>query len=166
MGRQIGFFMINEDETELIKIVIESGDIFIDDKGEKISPDEIKNDYLFWIVSPQSKIVMTDYGHVDDDRVEAIQFERSQIIDQQIVRPGRLWVQLRYYSSKGENYRIITKDKWLEKKYNVYKRWIIKNCTINKDKILRYYIGKETYRLYKEEGYRMMTGPKVEIEFE
>ncbi len=91
---------------------------------------------------------------------EIIERYRSQ----KRIERGRLWVQLKYYSSYDADAQIISKDKWLEDKYNYYKRWIIKNSKISKDKM--FYIGKETYVLYKEAGYKMMGGPIVEIEFE
>jgi hypothetical protein len=211
MGRQIQIFMVNKDEFDFINKVIESGDYFIDDKGNKVTVDDIiKSPYHFWIVSARSRIIKRSIGYIDYDRIDGIQFIRSKLIepqDQKIneakesnldlfeelkkapffkkgkfypshvdenklaefrnikrVEPGRLWVQLKYYSSYDENARIICKEKWLEDKYNYYKRWIIKNYKISKDKM--FYIGKETYTLNKEAGYKMMGGPIVEIEFD
>ena len=159
--------MVNEDETEFIKKVVESGDFFLDDKGNILTPGEVKDIWgNFWIISPQSKIIKMDNGFIDDDRVDAIQFCKCFVKNQKFVSPGRLWVQLKYYSSYDESARIITKEKWLEDKYNYYKRWLVKNYKGDKGKGLRFYIGRETYRLYKEEGWKMMTSPVNEAEFD
>lgn len=169
MGRQIRFYMLSKDEMEFVNKVIKSGDYFVDDKGNKLTLDDLKKEMLVWIVSPKSRIVKNHWGHIDDDQVDGIQFvrskiwEKSQVWAQRNVQEGRLWVQLKYYSSFSPDAQIITKEKWLEDKYKFYKRWIVKHTRISKDKF--FYIGEETYLLYKG-GLKMMQGPKTEIEFE
>jgi hypothetical protein len=217
MGRQISFFMVNEDEQEFFKNVIESGDFLLDKNINRLASDNIKScDGNIWIASPQSRITKTRHGFIDEERSEVIEFSRSIIIEPQArktdediekekearlkivedlnkllfprtpiyypsladketvakyrslkrVLSGRLYVKTNYYSSYDENAILLYKAEWLIKKYERYKRWIIKYSQKNKGTGFGFYIGKETYRLYKEEEWRMMIGPILEAKFE
>jgi hypothetical protein len=215
VGRQIQFFWVNEDEQQFINKVIESGDSFLDTKGNKLETSCIRT-YTgnIWIVSPQSKLVFSG-DFIDHDEVEAIQFRRCCIIEpqprlteqdiekqkearlkhvqflnkvipgvnvthyspkieedklnyyrsQKRVDIGRLWIQTTYYSSYDKNAKIIYKAEWILKRYEMYKRWMIKNSKTSKDTGFKVYIGKETYKLYKEEGWKMMQLPITEFDF-
>lgn len=164
MSRQIRFLLLNGDETEFVKLVTDFGDTKVDDKGKELTTEEaLRPEVLgFYIVSSQSIIVKDKkYGFITPDLSDAIEFSRSIVCQPGCVRFGRLWVKLDYW---GENGKKIRKEKWLNDKYNIYKKWIVKNCKLSKDKY--FYIGKEAYRLYKEEGYKMMATPKSEVEFD
>ena len=76
--------MVNKDEQEFINKVIESGDFFIDDKGNRLETNDIKaHRGNIWIASPQSQIIKTKNGFIDEERAEVIQFSKSRTIEPQ-----------------------------------------------------------------------------------
>ncbi len=163
MGKQIRYFMLNEDQVKLVDFVKELSDMIVDNKGIALAVEHIyvSNRSSFYILSQQSKVAYSDNGFIEAFSSDVIQLSKNMIRRQNQVEYGRLWVELKYYDSLGN---IVTKDKWLSDKYNMYKKWIIKNCRISKEK--DFYIGEATYKLYKSGEYKMMATPVTEVEFD
>ena len=163
MGKQINFFLVGKDEDEFLDYIYSSGDNIVDRKGKSLTKDEALKEkfYHLYIKSPQSIIKTRDSGMLENDVSDVIEFSRNTIIGNR-VEQGRLYIQMINYDTNGNKIR---RQKWLENIYNKYKKWIIKHCKISKDK--GWYIGIETYRLYKEEGYKMTDHfkEKPELEF-
>jgi hypothetical protein len=171
MGRQIRFFFYGQDEIDFLQLIKENNDYLIDKLGNKIEIKDIgpqpafkngqSNTKLFtlYIANEASKICK-DY-YVDEMYSEIIEFWRSEINNDNQLEIGRIWYQTRYYGRDGN---VVIKPEWLDKKFNYYKRWITKNCKISKDKF--FYIGKEAYRMYKEQNLKLseLSTGKIELD--
>lgn len=176
MGNQIGFFCINEDEMEFIEHITNQGGLLVDSKNQEINSELLKKTPIytskglnpapmlkFYIVFDKSKISVSETGFIEPLYSDVIEFSRSTISfknNEYYVDPGRIWAEFTYYDRNG---KLVKKEKFLKEKYNHYKTWIRGNFKLNKDK--DYFIGSETYRLYKENGYRMKSGPMIEESF-
>jgi hypothetical protein len=169
MGRQIRFFMLNSDEEKFLEYVKESGAQIFDKKSNPIEIDKFgriiedkdqPSITQLFITSPESKIRKDENGFIDQILSDVIVFRRCSLTEKKMVWEGRIWAEFKYYDDRDE---LIKKEKWFEQKFNKYRSWIKKNFRISIDKFA--YIGEEAYNLYKEKGYRMMNGPKVEIKF-
>ena len=173
MGKQIRFFMLGSDEIKFLELIEATGDLIVDDKGNTIDiiefkegllHSEEKKDYLafteFYIIFPDSNIIKFESGIINQIRSDVIEVLMCSVTEENLVREGRLWAEFKYYD---ENRMLKSKGKWFEEKFNLYRNWIKKNLRISVNK--GYYIGEEAYKLYKEKGYRMKAGPKVEIKF-
>ncbi len=110
--------------------------------------------------------IKNTFGFVNDYDSDVIEFMRCEIRRApNKLDDGRLFMRPRYYIDTEDSSIAILKDKWFQDKYNAYKKWIIKNYRISKDK--HYYIAKEAYQAYKEKGLKVMAGgPIVEAEFD
>ena len=174
MGKQVLLFIIGKDEIDFYKVIKGSGDCIINKKGEQISMKEnseaIRDPFEkskllpfgdLYIINPNSKIIMSPTGFVDPIFSDVIEIMRCQIHND-AVDNGRIWAEFKYLDSKGET---IIKPEWFLKRYNFYRNWIIKNLRTSKGRSPHFYIGEIAYRMNKEQGYRMMNGPIVEIEF-
>jgi len=153
MGRQIEFLMVGDDESEFIDFIYASGDQLIDRQGNVLSKDEIiHNPKLtqIYIKSPQVDIVKDFTGSIDTFFSYVIEFIRSEVKDKRI-DCGRLYIE-----TTGLTYdqRIIRTEKWLEERYQYYKKWIVKHTKISTDKSA--YVGQMTYSLYKAGGYKLI----------
>jgi hypothetical protein len=167
MGRQICFYMLDADELEFMQLIKDWGDSFIDITGNNsISKEYYEKKKALYIVSPQSKIIKNTFGFVDDYNSDVIEFMRCELsLAPNKLDYGRLWMDPRCYIDTEGSAVVILKGKWFQDKYNAYKKWIIKNYRISKNK--HYYIAKEAYQAYKEKGFKMMAGgPIVEAEFD
>ncbi len=173
MGRQIRFFMVGSDEIKFLELIEAEGDLIVDEKGNNIDINTLKDgmlhseekkDYMtfteFYIIFPDSKKIKFESSIINQIRSDVIEVSRCSMTKENLVWEGRLWAEFKYYDDKGDT---IIKEKWFEQKFNKYRSWIKKNFRISLDKSS--YIGEEAYKLYKEKGYRMMNGPKVEIKF-
>ncbi len=169
MGKQIRFFMLNSDEEKFLEYVKESGAQISDKKSNPIEIDKFgriiedkdqPSITQLFITSPESKIIKDENGFIDQILSDVIVFRRCSLTEEKMVWEGRIWAEFKYYDDRDE---LIKKEKWFEQKFNKYRSWIKKNFRISIDKFA--YIGEEAYKLYKEKGYRMMNGPKVEIKF-
>lgn len=161
--------MLNRDEEKFLEYVKESGDQISDNKSNPIEIDKFgriieKIDQpsitQLFITSPESKIINDENGFIDQILSDVIVFRRCLINEEKMVWEGRIWAEFKYYD---DNEEMIKKEKLFEQKFNKYRSWIKKNFRISLDKSS--YIGEEAYTLYKEKGYRMMGGPKVELDF-
>jgi hypothetical protein len=186
MGRQIQLFMADKDEIKFIEVIKNQGDSIIDVKGQIFDFSELekliiesqkkldwedfwRHFYKYYIITPEFIIRKDNFNDVDDDASEAIEFSRSEIHNKSM-RNGRMWVQLKYWKKEDNGeYNFVTKPEWLNKKFNIYKKWLTKNlkaCKKERKNEILFYIGEEAYRMNKQEGYRMMNSPNLEIEFE
>jgi len=166
MGRQIDFFFTSEDEDNFITFVTENGGLIIDRNGDQyFKPESGDNESPFsrqlYIKFLQSKIMIRRSGYVENTNSDVIEFTRCISYKPKCLSYGRLWAEFILYNERGQPFR---KDKWFEDKYNTYKKWIIKNCKISNDK--HFYIGPLAYLLYKNEDYKMSSGPIYDVAFD
>lgn len=162
MGMQIRFFMASQDEVYFYNLINELGDILIDNRGNPLSVEESMKYKL------NQYITSTDYANrlhhneiVDPIGANVIDFSKASCNKEKQFEPARLWIEVKFWDDSGN---LITKDKWLIDKFNCYKKWIKKNCKLSKDK--NYYVGKAAEKLYREEGYKLMSTPKYEVELD
>lgn len=162
MGRQIRFFMINEDFDMFVQNVSDLSDLIIDYKGNIVVKEEILNSNMAsFFIKPYHSINVCDRsGYVNEIRSDVIQFLRCMTIKNQIMY-GRLWYENKYFNETGN---VIVKDKWLSDKFNIYKKWIVQNYRRSKE--FDFYIGEATYKLYKDGEYKMMATPVTEVVFD
>ena len=151
MGRQIDFFMIDEDEKELFDFIQTNGDILINKFGNPVTYNAIIHESLqqVFLKSPKSVIKMYDFGILDSSISEVIELDRNTVKGN-LIEQGRLYIDM-YYLDESGNW--MKKEKWLEALYNRYRRWIIKHCKISDDK--HWYIGQKTHELYLS-GFEMV----------
>jgi len=157
VGRQINFFLAGDEESEFIDFIYTQGGSIIDRFGRIMSKKEVilETFWQIYITFPQSVIDMKNNGRIDDFTSNVIEYDRS-VVKEKKIAAGRMYVELIGYDEQGNKFR---KEKWLEEKFNIYKKWIIKHCKISKDK--EWYIGIKTYLLYKNQGYRMVDSLSV-----
>jgi len=162
MGKQIRFFMVQQDEEKFLKVIKEFGDTIVDNMLQPFSLCDITSSTkeILNIISPESSIIKSKRGCIDSLFSDTIEFSRSYLKNQNELYYGRLWTELKYYN---ENREIVTKSKVLNDRYSFYNKWIKKNFKISDDK--DFYIGEEAYKLYKEFDLRMMATPKTEVVF-
>ncbi|MCL6591888.1 MAG: hypothetical protein K6U80_18300 [Firmicutes bacterium] len=165
MGRQINFFMTEQDERRFIEEFIKVNDLLMlkmltnDGKIEYINYEDKIEDLQLYIAAKHSKIIVSPIGVVDSSS-EVIEFSRSWPEKEKILRSGRLWVNSQYWTKDG----VLTKQpEWLMQIFNKAVKWIKKNYRRSKDE--HYYIGEDAYRLYAQEGWIMSTGPMDRTEF-
>lgn len=150
MGRQINFFMVNEDEKELFDLIQASGDVIINKFGVPVTYDTILHESLeqVWIKSSQSVTKIRESGMLDRDS-DIIELDRNTIRKNRIEQ-GRLYLDMYYLDESGN---IARKGKWLETLYDRYKKWVVNHCSISDDK--HWYISRATYQLYLQ-GFQMV----------
>lgn len=163
MGKQIEFFMANTDEIELLHKVSEQKDLILNDKALPMTLEEAANSssLSLFIVSGEAMVYKSNSGFLDAIVSEAIQFSRGMRRDSNVIRTSRLWAESMYYDS---NHKLTKKSKYFNDMFSFYVNWIKRNFKPSKCK--NYFIGNEAYRLYKEEGYIMLAGPKHIVEFD
>jgi hypothetical protein len=164
MGRQIRFFMYGDDESMFFDYIIGSGDSIVDKKGNILDKGFLSDMNLdqVYIKSSRAILMKRESGYLDEFESNIIEWSRSCVEEdnKKNIQDGRLWIELIGYNQEGTTYR---KEKWVEDKYNYYKKWIVKNSMISKDKM--YYIGQAAYKIHREQGYRLFN-LNTEIEFE
>lgn len=153
MGRQICFFITNEDLKELEKHIKSKGGSFVNKKNEEVQSVENGQGY---IVFPDSKLFYWENYQIHS-------FKKDKIIDQSAsdiivftncslsqnckvingYEHGRFWYDTSYYDNEG---RIVKKNKKLTEFFNALKRYITKNYKISEDKW--WYIGPDAYKEY------------------
>lgn len=162
MGKQITFFILHDDEESFFHAIAENNDRLINSKGEEYGIQEAINstEAKFYIISNESNIFIKENGFIDSLRSDVIEFVRSYVKDKCFVTYGRMWIELNYFN---EDTTVVKKEEWLNNKYSSYKKWFVKNCKNSKCK--GYYIGAQTYNLYKSGIYKMMATPLLKVEF-
>ena len=154
--------MAKADEIEFVKYIEKNGDHLVNRHAEIISINDFINENILqaFLLFPLSKIVTDKNIFLDINTSDVIEFTRSRSYQEKTLSYGRLWAEFILCNEQNQSFR---KDKWFEKKYNAYKQWIIRYFCLSDDK--GYYIGPSAYALKKDEGYKMMSGPKYEVEF-
>jgi hypothetical protein len=163
MGHQIRFYIVNEDEDNFLNYVNNMDDFIVDYKGKVVNVNGIKssNRYVYYLAFNPLMDIRDKDGYINDEYGNIIEFSRSIKKHNNRIESGRLYVDLKYYDVTGN---VVTKEKWLYNKFLVYKNWIIKNC--RKSKEYNFFIGEETYKLYKSGEYKMMATPVTEVHFD
>jgi hypothetical protein len=166
VGKQISFFMDQNDEKEFVDFVYLNADILIKEKTleervQAVRPTDVLNDTKDYIYNPCLKIVTDEQSRIHYLFAEAIEYCRTEIRNR-TMEPGRLWIEMKYWTVEDGKDVLATKTLDLDKKYKLYKMYITKKFQLSKDKFA--YIGPGAYELYKQ-GWKMMAGPIVELEF-
>ena len=161
MGRQIRFFFDKEDELLFTDYIYENNFLVMDVKANILTKADMiaSNDLSFYLTSADSRIDKRG-EFIDQITSEVIVYSREKIWNDGMLKPGRLWVELKYWNSSEEH---VPKNNQLGQSYNTLKKWIIKNTRISTCK--NYYIGKYAYNLYEQSGWKMSAGPKYFAEF-
>jgi hypothetical protein len=176
MGKQIRFFMLGEDEVEFFEQIRSINDILLNNKLESMNIDELIKEAKIilserklpiirqlFISSPDSKIIKKDSERLDSSVSDVVEFSLTKIIKVDSVcqiQPGRIWAEFRYFN---QDEQIVRKEKWFEKRFEQYRRWIKKNSKI--DKYKAYYIFPYAYELYLEGKHRFMLTPNLQADF-
>ena len=188
MGRQICFFATPTDYFLLFDYIVESEWFFIDDSGNEISLDRVKETVQshydnqgfhlrFYITKKDFKIVRNVYNN-DGEKIICVDSLYSDVIEIIICsRPpsnihglvklpnqyghGRFWYERQYYDQIGN---ILTKRLDLDKMHQALVRKVRKNG-INSKRKFAYYILPDAYRRYKEGTFIPCSG-KISIDFD
>lgn len=161
MGRQINLFMGGDDEAEFMNVIRNCGGALIDQWGTPLTQEQvIRHKHRVYIGFPRSRVKKDIESWLDYSVSDVIEFDRSMIRERRI-EAGRLWAEFNVFDEQG---RASRKEKWFEDKCDFLKKWITRNCRISKDK--GYYIGRATYGLHKEQGYRTCTNSKYDAQFD
>lgn len=164
MGKQVRFFMTNKDEVDFLKVIVQFSNSILDNKAFILTVEEAKSstsNLSLFIASKNANISKDNNGFVDPIVAEVIQFSRCMLLEDKYLRNGRVWAEFKYYDDRK---KLVNKSKEFKDTYNIYEKWIKKNFRLSKCK--DYYIAKDAYRAYKEDGIIFVTGPKQVIEFD
>lgn len=162
MGRQIRFFMLEEDENKFIKLAKDMDCKITDRKGKDIfvSRERGTGFKQYYLSFNESNIFINKNGYIDELKSDIIELDSCIIREDKNIDYGRLWLETQFY---GDNGIIVKKEKWLEQKYNKMKRWIINNYRISEEK--DFYIAEEAYKRYLDGSYDMMATPITKVKF-
>ena len=142
MGRQVRFIMDEEDERTFLDFVKTTGDVIVlpssSPQAEYSALTELPGfsseqfDFFLWLFNRSvSSRLVTEYvpqqGYFVIDRQESsvVEFSRT-IIDQGVIRSGRLWAEFKYLDSEG-NWAFTEPE--FKKWYEVLAKWIRKHYT-------------------------------------
>lgn len=117
MGRQIRFFMDNGDEERFLDFVKTTGDVVVLPLHSSVAnPESVPAlpdisapfGYFVWLYNRSvpgnletTYVPAQKYYTVDEEKSPVIEFSRS-IREGRIIRPGRLWVELKYIDDDGD----------------------------------------------------------------
>lgn len=164
MGRQIRFFMVQQDERRFLDFIVARHDKILLPKFGKVPIDvhafSANDAYQFFITTTQGKLVERG-GFIDELTSDVIEFDRCKIKNGREMDYGRLWVETKFWDEQGQ---LVTKEKWVNDFYESYRKWIRKEYRLSKDK--GFYIAEEAYRLYRAGKLKMMATPKLAVEFD
>lgn len=160
MGKQIEFFIAKQDEIELLRY-FEEKSVFYSKKKDLLTIEGVveSNELTVYICCPQSKIIVKDNGFIDAIESDVIHYSRGFKHKENVIEVSRIWAEFKYYDG---NQNIIQKEEWFEQFFEQQRKYIKKSFKISKCK--RYYIGKEAYKFYKDEGFSLKAGPKQLVE--
>ena len=176
MGRQICFFATPNDYFLLFDYIVESKWLFLDDFGNTISLDRVKEMVQshydnqgfflrFYITKNDLKIVRNVYSNrtlVDglfSDVIEIIICSPPAPNIRGLVKlpnqyeHGRFWYEKKYFDQHGN---IVTKSQELDKMFQSLSRRVRKNAVISNNKFA--YILPEAYKAYKEGNFNPCSG--------
>lgn len=173
MGKQVNFYMLEEDEKEFVEFVLGDGKTVILGHGslqevppilgrlpiEDPSPPLFRNYVYFWkpgyplfmryIVMKAGPLQGQGVYLVDDLTSSVIEFSRSFFspIRENSLTRGRIWAEMRYW--EGNN--LIYKGEEFERWYDSIARWLRKRYQKIGSKPY-FYIGPHAYRWYQAGG--------------
>jgi len=146
MGKQVNFYMLEEDEQEFVEFVLSDGKTVILGAGSlqetppildrlpvEDSPLIWRNDVYFW---RHGYPLFTDYGvmkagplqgqgvyFVDSSQSSVIEFSRSLLLtDKNMLTRGRIWAEMR----RLEGDRFVYKGEEFEEWYDSIAQWLRK----------------------------------------
>jgi len=171
MGKQVNFYMLEEDEQEFVEFVLSDGKTVILGAGSlqetppildrlpvEDSPLIWRNDVYFW---RRGYPLFTDYGvmkagplqgqgvyFVDSSQSSVIEFSRSLLLtDKNMLTRGRIWAEMR----RLEGDRFVYKGEEFEEWYDTIAAWIRKRYRKIGTRPY-FYIGSQAYSWYQAGG--------------
>jgi len=161
VGRQVRFFMTEKDELLFWEKVRGLDYSIFDNEGNTFTVEEASssNKLSLYLALEDADIVKRG-EFIEQIESEVIQFSRCRCWRENILEPGRIWAEFKYWNSQDE---LTTKSNKFTERYNVLAKWLKKTMKLSTDK--SYYIGEHAYKLYQERQYIMQAGPKYIVEF-
>lgn len=159
MGRQVNFFFSQNDEHEFIKQVNKNGFLIMDSTGYVIDDPFSCPISQFYLALPDAKLKYSRYFLCSLES-EIIEYSRCELKGNEMDR-GRIWAEFRFWNANEE---IVRKREVFEKAYEKLARWVKKNSRIDKNKFN--YIGPGAYKMYKDDGIKMVLTPRSNGEWE
>ena len=164
MGRQIRFFISNDELIQLCEIAISKGGFLVNSRNESLSLIATPQ---FFIVVENSKLFYWENGKTIPYRVgQVIDRISSDVLvlsscrkveypntDPNGYEHGRVWYETSFFDDDGN---LIKKNKELDSIFNELNRYIRKNYIISTDK--QWYMGPNTYEKYLEGKYIPYSG--------
>ena len=187
MGRQICFFATQNDYFVLFDYIVESEWVFMDDSGNTISLDRVKEMvqahydnqgfFLRFYITKNDFIIERNVYNNDNKKRICVDALYSDVIEIIICSPpppnirglvklpnqyehGRFWYERQYFDQYGN---IVTKRHDLDKMYQSLARRVRKDAVISNNKF--YYILPDAYRRYKEGAFIPCSG-RINIGFD
>lgn len=136
MGKQISFYMDENDENAFFDFIQNNGVVFWakphqDPEPTTKLPDKSESGwfklYLYKECFGPMVYAEVTGGHkyINSTIAPVIDFSRTVILtDSKNINPGRLWLEMKYYDENG---RLIVKDESINDWYNELFKWIKKN---------------------------------------
>jgi hypothetical protein len=151
MGRQINFFMVQCDESDLLTEVEKGRWFVIDASANRLTVEEAvrSNSLQLFFANGESRII--NYSKVDqlDPSVsDVIEFSRSRTWDGKVYRPGRLWAEMNICN---HNHDPISRKIELEKFFNKLVRYCRKWTKVGESGC--YYVAPNALRFFSDEGF-------------
>mgnify|MGYP001559939945 CR=1 FL=1 len=171
MGRQVGFYMMPNDEREFIEFVtINSNSVIYPSVSKDKQPKPFKSlpnkyEYNWWFfiycqgvkgLLKYDYIKKQNHYHIDDMRSYIIEFSRCG--PKEDLRNGRLWAEIMYWDKdKQGNSIIVRKSPEFVKWFNKITNWIRRNYEC-RDGL---YFSKKVIEYLKIGGKVSVSGHKV-----
>lgn len=169
MGKQVQFFTVLEDIAGLFSLIMERGHMILSKKNERIFGlgEELKAavcsrmGLLVYISGDRFAIEKTQQGYVDPLGSEVVELSSGGYNkNKRQIDPGRLYINMNGFKDD----KFFRKTEELDRIYEFYKRYIVRTFQKSVGSRSLYYIGPKAHELY-ENGWKMMSGPKIEIIF-
>jgi len=161
LGKQVRLFLTLEDELSILEKIAKSSELILDGMGNILTVNEASiSKELSLFFSFNGAHIVKDNGYIEQIESEVIQYSRSCNWSENILEPGRIWAEFKYWNSQNE---LTGKSCKFIEMYNSLAKWLKKIMKISTDK--GYYIGDNAYQLYKNEKYIMQDNQKYLVEF-
>jgi len=163
MGRQINFFMLDEDLSEIDIKIKELGLTIIADRmptEQIIVLDSLKNDFdeMYLLFAEDLKEVGFDYydNHqkyiIHPMHIQGLEFSKSMNLkEEKLITLGRIFYDKEYYDN---NHNYISKNNLLTNAVDIFFKWFRNKY---KQKVKSYPIGDYTYKYAKQNNFLLKT---------
>ena len=139
MGRQVRFYMVEDDEREFMSFANSDDDVGVllyTMPSSIVTPlkmlprREVLGWFIVWLwnreISPRPKLDYVErqgYYVVDELRSEVIEFVRSYVSEGRLIR-GRIWAQMKYWDLDRNPPELVKKGEWFPRWFNRLGAWI------------------------------------------